>query len=249
MSYYKDYTIIQKGKLKMAAKLTQQQAITTLNQTHSNYYIYTDSIYTKANEVFEYICPKHGLISHQLYRKHKTNGCPKCGNYRSGHKLSLEQIVVKAQLIHTNYDYSHSCLTHDNRTYLTYVCPIHGNQKQRLDAHLSGNGCKFCNQTGISGNFYKNKNTMLYYVKKDNLFKIGITIHGVDKRFKKIDNVEVIKTWFFEDGIIAYNIEQSILKNNESVRYKGKKILKSGGNTELLIKDILPLIELEVSLH
>ncbi|MDA3807351.1 MAG: hypothetical protein PF440_05475 [Thiomicrorhabdus sp.] len=51
---------------------------------------------------------------------------------------------------------------------------------------------------------------------------------------------KVLGSWKFKKGIIAFNIEQAILKRYVQYRYKGIPILKKG-NTELFIKNILNL--------
>jgi len=234
-----------------AKKFTQEEAITPLNNIFNYYYNYTQSIYNGANKPFEYICPIHGLITTQLYRKHKTNGCPKCGNARSGShdKHDDKSIIKAATLKHNNYyDYTGMEVYQVNKkTMITYKCVYHGIQEQRLDAHLNGHGCRSCNCVGHTKEYYRNKQTLLYYVKINNLYKIGVTIHDIHIRFNNSDNVILIESWIFEDGAEAFIIEQNIIKNNVKNKYFGENVIKSG-NTELFITDIKQSVLEEVNL-
>ncbi len=100
-----------------------------------------------------------------------------------------------------------------------------------------------CNTTH-GRNFYKDKKTILYYLKVNNVYKIGITKHSVKSRYSsdlRNVNIEIINQWLFEDGAKAYDYEQSIIKKCKAYKYCGEKILKSG-NTELFNKDIISYI-------
>lgn len=111
----------------------------------------------------------------------------------------------------------------------------------------STNSCG-CGNIATHFNRYKNKKTILYYVKVNNLYKIGITLYkesvkkSIKNRFgtdiNKGVNIKVIRTKVFDDGIRAYLLEQDILNKNKEYQYIGEKIL-GGGNTELFIKNIM----------
>lgn len=97
--------------------------------------------------------------------------------------------------------------------------------------------------------FYKGKKTILYYIKVNELYKVGVTLFTkptVEKNIYKgrfnydinkgVD-IKIIKYEVFSDGAKAYKKEQNILKKNINNKYKGKDILLSG-NTELLTEEI-----------
>jgi len=110
---------------------------------------------------------------------------------------------------------------------------------------LSGNKCGCRRSYSLRGEaYYKDKETVLYYIKIDNLYKIGVTLFKTDiesslkKRFsKRFKDIEILQTEIFKDGSEAFRLEQSIINENWNVRYNGDKILDSG-NTELFIEDI-----------
>ena len=80
---------------------------------------------------------------------------------------------------------------------------------------------------------------------------------SVKRRFNQeknnplIDDIEEIKTWFFEQGEVAYKLEQDIINLHQSIKYDYKtngEILIGGGNSEMFIENILneinPLINM-----
>jgi len=120
---------------------------------------------------------------------------------------------------------------------------------QTPNNHLRGEGCPRCSKTGID----LNKPVVLYYVKiikhRKVFYKIGITNGLVKNRFiyDELDDLEVLKTWYFEDGNRAYKLEQRILDKFKNFRYKKKDILRTG-NTELFVTDLFNEITKEVKL-
>lgn len=103
---------------------------------------------------------------------------------------------------------------------------------------------------------YKNRKTILYYVKLDEIYKIGITLfekssdplkiirtyrYGPGHKSKNV-KLEIIDYKEFLDGSIAFDNEQEILKMNKNKKYLGEKFItengKSGGETECFVEDI-----------
>jgi len=119
---------------------------------------------------------------------------------------------------------------------------------QREYFHLKGhNGCNTCNSQFHNISTYKGRHTTLYYLKINNLYKIGLTMSSIQKRYNHeknnplIYNIEEIKSWDFDDGELAYKLEQKILFENKSQKYNYKRDGKvlSGGNSELFEQDII----------
>lgn len=116
---------------------------------------------------------------------------------------------------------------------------------------LKGSLCS-CRRYKQGPTRFKGYKTILYYVKVDNLFKIGIT--KFDKRFKTIEdnvlkkrfqndinkgvNIELLKTKIYEDGEIAYNKEQQIINEFSDFLYHGNDYDDFVGKTELFTKDL-----------
>jgi len=99
-------------------------------------------------------------------------------------------------------------------------------------------------ERGLTG-FNPEKRGLVYYIRIDKdgttVYKIGITNNSVKDRFREESKyITVLRTWEFEYGQKAINLEQSILKEYSYAKYKGEPILKSG-NTEMFIDDVLLL--------
>lgn len=67
-----------------------------------------------------------------------------------GKKLTTEEFINKANIVHsTKYDYSKTSYL-NNRTKVTIICPTHGEFEQKASSHLSGCGCPACANLSIS---------------------------------------------------------------------------------------------------
>lgn len=104
------------------------------------------------------------------------------------------------------------------------------------------NGCPACAKRG----FNPKLPGILYYIKfnfnNSFYYKIGITNFSVEKRFKKESvDMDIMWTEYFDCGKDAFIKEQLILKEYNEYKYNGPKLLKTGGNTEIFIKDIFNL--------
>lgn len=177
----------------------------------------------------------------------KYKGCYNCLKIK---KLQIysDNFIINAVLQHdTLYDYSLvKYIKSDKKVdILCKNCNLIFHQSP--NNHLSGHGCPDCNQ-GYKGLFhtietYRNRKTTLYYIKIGDIYKIGLTLESVKRRYSNDRvKIDIIKEWIFEDGSIAYNLEKKILKDNIQYQYQGVNILK-GGNSELFSKDILVSIQ------
>ena len=83
----------------------------------------------------------------------------------------------------------------------------------------SGHGCRYCNNR-----FYSDKPTMVYLVKNPTLgaLKVGITLQNPVKmwmgkhqriREHELSGFDVVKTWDFDTGEPAWNVEQEVLRH------------------------------------
>jgi hypothetical protein len=119
---------------------------------------------------------------------------------------------------------------------------------------LSKNISCGCKRTGRSIKTYEGKKTILYFVKINEYYKIGLA------SFLKFDNVEdtilkqrygkdirngvkveIIKTKIFENGQEAYLKEQEILNEFSEYKYKGDDMRWFAGHSELFEIDISKL--------
>lgn len=217
-------------------KKSTEQFIEEAKEIHGDKYDYSKVKYTSNDKHVIIRCPIHGDFIQTPTTHLRGCGCNKCSN----NIRTPQEFITKAREVHGDkYDYSLTNFV-DSRERVTITCKEHGEFQQKAGDHLIGKGCPGC---AISG-YDQTKPGILYYLKvNDGLaYKIGITNKSVQKRYSKeeLSRIEVIQSWKFEDGSVAYEREQNIKKVYAHARYKGEDLLKDG-NTELFNYDVLKL--------
>jgi hypothetical protein len=114
-------------------------------EIYGDIYDYSNSIYKNIYSDIKIKCKIHGEFtikpSHFLYEK---NGCPYCSKNRY---KNLDFFIDDANRIHNN-KYKYELIKDLNKlSYINIICPIHGKFIQRIDSHISGNGCANCNES------------------------------------------------------------------------------------------------------
>ena len=193
---------------------------------HGDKYDYSKTIYIHNKQKVCITCPEHGEFWQTPNEHLKGCGCGQCAN---NIKWDEEDYFNTVKKMYSNkYDYSKSVLVNQG-TFMTVICPIHGEFKIRPTHHLRGSGCPKC--AGSSGekillSFFESKNLFPHYNKYykwlDNLqldfyfpeYKLAIEVQG-EQHF--------IETNFFERSLS----EQ--MKNDE----KKKKLCEKNGITLL----------------
>lgn len=212
---------------------------------HGDKYDYSLVDYKTVDDKVDIICPTHGLF-HQTPYKHINSkyGCALCAKSSSAvaRKSNTEEFIKKAKAVHGDkYSYSKT-LYSSAKDKLTIICPVHGEFEQLASGHLSGYGCKECTSYG-KGRVPTDKPCSLYYLHLPDLgyYKIGITSLDIRHRYRtKFDTeqFEIVFVKTYSSGKDAFDEEQRLLKQYDSLKYKGStKILKSG-NTEIFTEDI-----------
>jgi hypothetical protein len=216
---------------------------------HGDRYDYSHVTYVNQLTKVEIICPEHSSFW-QLPSSHiRGIGCSKCSDIVSGqkHRLTTSEFIEKAKALHGDkYDYSKVSYTVATDK-VEIICPEHGPFFQSAANHTNSSHQAGCPGCALSG-FDQTKPGILYYLAVLNdagetLYKIGITNLTVNKRFLSADlsRIRVIKTWDFTVGGDAAAEEARILATHKDHLYRGEPVLKSAGNTELFVKDVLGL--------
>lgn len=227
-------------------KHSLEDFVNTSNHIHGDKYDYSLVNYINRRTKVKIICPKHGVFEQVPGNHiHSKQGCILCRNEKHADNITytIENFQTLSNKIHDGkYDVL-SKIRNDNITMLSLRCPEHGVFEQRASDHITNKaGCRKCNVSG----FDVNKPGMLYYLRIGDLFKIGITNLNVKKRFgryvKDLKLIEIVKTWNYQSGQNAYDMERYIIKHFEKFKYRGDPVLIGGGNTELFTKDILQLV-------
>lgn len=126
----------------MSKKLTQEEFIKKAKVIHGNKYDYSLVIYQGSKIKVTIICKECGYIFEQIPNSHLIGkGCPKCGRTK---KLTLEEFILRSNIIHDNFYSYDKTLYVDSKTGIIISCPIHGDFKQNPASHLQGVGCKNC---------------------------------------------------------------------------------------------------------
>lgn len=115
-------------------------------QVHGDRYDYSKSIYKGTHTKLKVICHHHGsfYVTPASHITQKAN-CPYCANYR----FTPELFLRIANRIHASLYKYHDINLIQYRGAMDIIkieCPEHGIFYQRLDLHLSGNGCPQCSR-------------------------------------------------------------------------------------------------------
>lgn len=99
---------------------------------------------TKMIDKVKIICPEHGPWFTRL--NGHINGKAKCRKCIGTAPLTRDERILQARATHGDkYDYSLFPDKVRANSNVKIICPIHGEFKQSLSAHVHGQGCKQCN--------------------------------------------------------------------------------------------------------
>ena len=132
----------------MAKYMNNEIFVKRANQIHNNKYDYSKVQYVDAETEIIISCPVHGDFTQKPHIHLSGCDCPKCAHEAIGnsHRLTTNEFINKAQLIHNNkYDYS-KVEYKDMTTKVEIICPVHGSFFQDPHSHLKGSGCQKCGQ-------------------------------------------------------------------------------------------------------
>ena len=174
-------------KLSNNQRYDSQKVIDMFNSKYNFKYDYSKVQYKNMQTPIIIGCPIHGEFSVKPYNHLNGVECSKC-NYEKRKK----QFIDKANIIH-NFKYDYSQINFISTHYkINIICPIHGIFSQYAGAHLSGEGCPYCNKGIIktqdtfineASQIYNNKYDYSLVVYKNNYTKIMIICkkHGIFK--------------------------------------------------------------------
>jgi hypothetical protein len=166
----------------------------------------------------------------------KGNGCPYCNTINKTRTSEEYSLLIKDRGFSICEAYVNSS------TPIEHKCKFEHIWKTWPHHILAGTGCPYCADYG----FKLDKPAIMYYIKIGDYYKIGITNRTVRKRFElDLDKpIKILSESYFDTGMEAKNAEKELLDLYKDERITIPNYLKSGGNTELFVEDIL---ELDVS--
>lgn len=217
-----------------SSRLSQEDFIWKSRQCHGDRYDYSQSVYVNTSTKVKIGCRTHGVFE-QIAKDHFSgHGCPACTDNK---RLSKDDFVAKSRLVHGDkYDYSAVICGKNNKEKVKILCLEHGAFIQKMNSHLTGQGCPSCTTYG----FDPSKPGLLYFLKFEKPFasfwKIGITNRTRRERFRgDFDFVTSQYLWEFDKGSDAYQIEQSVLREFRKYRFDDSflfSLLEVAGDTE-----------------
>jgi hypothetical protein len=157
------------------------------NKKHSNKFDYSETVYVDQKTKVKIICPTHGVFLQSPLHHLRGNSCYFCNKK---HKMTTEQFIEKAQLVHNNkFDYSETVYVSYNDK-IKIKCLLHGIFLQKPNNHLNGKGCLQCARklkTFTTSQFIEKASSihnnkydysLVDYTKKQTKVKIICPIHG-----------------------------------------------------------------------
>lgn len=219
---------------------TFETFIQEANMVHHNKYDYSKVIWKGSNNKVIIICPIHGEFIQQAHTHTAGHGCTKCGQEIL--RYTTEIFIEKAKAKHQDkYDYSNVEYLQSTKK-VKIICPTHGEFLQTPTSHMGGSGCPVCSRYIFPTEKHKNTPTYFYVVKYKELYKIGISLENAKTRYKyEVDDISILEV-LHEQEFAGYNeaftFEQSLITKYFKYRYRGKKIFKNTGNTEVFTEDI-----------
>ena len=192
---------------------SKEEYLKDFDAAHRGKYDYSKSLFKKAKDKIEIICPLH-LSFWQTPDKHRYQECPDCALVANGlaRRMTFEEFQDKAKIVHDNkYDYI--SLDFKGDSYTTSICYEHGIFEQIASSHLCGAGCSGC---AVSG-FDRSKPAELYILTLDNITKIGITNLTAEDRCNRISKskgstFKIEKVFKSECGAVIDDLETELLQ-------------------------------------
>ena len=227
---------------------TTEEFISESKLIHNNKYDYSLVDYKNSKLKIKNICSKHGVFKQTPNSHLSGQGCPKCENKNK----TTEEFVGEAKKLHGDkYDYS--LVNYIQCKFkVKIICSKHGIFEQTPSDHLSGYGCKSCNESKgeLRIKKYLDENKIKYVREKTfndcrNKLPLHFDFHLPNKNilieYDGLQHLKPIKHFGGEIGFklrqINDEIKNNFAKNNNIylLRIKDCEI----NNVEQILKNIL----------
>lgn len=231
--------------------LDLKRFIEKARKIHGDKYRYSKYLNTETK--ISISCDIHGDFKQTPHSHLNGRGCPKCAikNRALKNTKNEECFLEEANETHSNYYKYYNNSYINGYTKIKICCKIHGDFKQKPDAHIQGQGCPKCSIYKEGWNYTTWKfagdksiyfdSFKIYIIRcwddEEEFYKIGKTFWTIYKRFnskKKMPyNYEIIKV--FKGGAREISeLEQKLQNINKNFKYIPK--IKFGGMYECFSK-------------
>lgn len=133
-------------------KLNNDIFIKRSKEIHGDTYDYSKVEYVNSKTHVVIVCDVHGDFTKTPSKHMSGQGCPVCARIKDGTSKSIghDEFIKRANIVHSNfYDYSKTVYVNMN-SYITIVCPVHGDFQHTPSNHLGGSGCRKCRYEKLS---------------------------------------------------------------------------------------------------
>lgn len=175
----------------MTITKTTEKFIKEAIEVHGVKYEYYKVLYLKSSKKVIITCKTHGDFEQTPNKHLQGQGCKQCGYIKNGNltRLSTEEFIEKANLIHDNYYSYELTLYTKSEEKVIITCPIHGNFLQTANSHLQGVKCKDCAYVRLGKLGRKGKDEILKKFKE----KHGdFYSYDIDENVKTDDVIKII---------------------------------------------------------
>lgn len=222
-------------------KLRRQETFIKLKELYPHL-LFDMRKYTTQNTNITYYCKRHKHLHNQTPANMFNNKqCKFCKAENKSHVIKRIEQASPGKYLLRDIKYFNTS------TPVTVICKKHGPFNMCPHDLMRGRGCQECGREASAWHrtTYQDKKTILYYIKVDNLYKVGITRQSVKRRYKSEQHlsIETIQEWEFSNGALAFDLERAIIKKARSSKYTGFPVFKRGGDSELFTTDILYIIK------
>jgi len=196
--------------------LTTSDVIERFKEVQTVKYDYSKFVYNGMHKKSCIICPEHGEFWQSPHSHLKGQGCPKCGLLSRTKKrlYNNELFIEKSRKKHGDkYDYS-KVEYKDSQTYVTIICPVHGEFQQKPYCHLNGQGCPKCYDEKRGGSQKK----------------------GINDFIDKLHQIYGDKYDFTKYNYINYNTREEVICPEHGVFYRNIYELLNGKECPICMK-------------
>ena len=233
-------------------KSNTQEFIKKSIMKYGDIYSYDFVNYSNCEKKVKIVCRTHGPFYQTPYLHLNSNGCSKCAGK---HKLDKLGFMTTSKEIHNDSYIYDEVKYINNKTKVKIICKTHGEFEQTPNHHMRGIGCPICksskgeleikrileiNDIGYKRQFkfdnlsYKSKlifdfaifdknNNLKYLIEYNGIqhYKRSSIFHKDEKDFKLSKIRDRLKRKYCS----KYNISLLIIKYNENISNKLKKII------------------------
>jgi hypothetical protein len=188
--------------------------------------------YVGAIAKLEFTCPAGHDWAMSWHNFQNGSRCAVC----AGNVVTREQVrdAFEAEGYTLRSEYVNSS------TKLEYTCPSGHDRAVNWSNFQQGNRCAECSKYGYDPLLPATLYYIRFALETGWIYKIGITRNTINRRFSREKTpFTVIWQQHYEDGRVAHEIEQEILRKHKKYQYRGNAL--QSGNTECFTHDVLKL--------